>query len=84
MKSGPYDLLIVQEIQNNFYIIQKNTKAAAIFSATFSLCSIVISWQNSHDTASKHYGGGNLSVFGKEFYIILQCKTLQCPWELVQ
>ena len=58
MKSGPYDLVIVHEIQNNFYIIQKNIKAAVIFSATFSLCSIVISGQNSHDTASKHYGGG--------------------------
>ena len=64
MKSGPYDLVIVQEIQNNFYIIQKNIKAAAIFSATFSLCSIVISWQNSHDTASKHYmGGGAVYLF---------------------
>ena len=31
MKSGTYDLVIVQEIQNNFYIIQKKAeKKAAI------------------------------------------------------
>ena len=63
MKSGPYDLVIVQEIQNNFYIIQKNIKAAAIFSATFSLCSIVISGKNSQDTASKHYWEGGVYLF---------------------
>ena len=46
-----------------FICIQKNIKSAAIFSAKFSHCSIVMSGENSHDTASKHYWEGGVYLF---------------------
>ena len=43
--------------KGQFMWIQTNIKSASIFIAKFSLCSIVMKGQNSHDTASKRYGG---------------------------
>ena len=55
-------------LKDQFIYLQKNIKSAAIVCSKFSLCSIVMSGKNSHDTASKPFGGGGLSVLRRNLH----------------